>query len=92
MPILPVSDVPPFCYTMSQATMAVCLQNMRRLLSPYMHKEKSTRNQQKTEFPSSPPQYFLSTRSEVPSIAFPTICRESNLGLPNHQRQFLIKK
>lgn len=47
----------------------------------------STRNQRKTESPSSPPQYFLSTLSIVPSTAAPTIRRESNFGLPNTKQR-----
>lgn len=42
----------------------------------------NTRNHRKIDSPSSPPQYIFSTFSVVPSITFPIICRESNLGLP----------
>ena len=50
-----------------------------------------TRNQRKTESPSSPPQYLLSTLKIVPSTASPTICRASNLGLPDHQEALSIR-
>lgn len=62
------------------------IKDKKRMLQHY-----HTRNQRKTDSPSSPPQYFLSTLSLVLSTATPTICRESNLGLPDNQLEFNIR-
>ena len=73
-------------------TFSFCVRRQTKLIAVYRddnpkRSQQITRNHLKTDSPSSPPQYFLSMLSTVPSMAFPTICKDSNLGLPDHQKE-----